>query len=73
MGLFVMKYSMQRQERAKSLDKAILNSWTTGQNVIAKKTENAGIVQNGKKFAMPIYSNKTLDNNKFGKYMWLIK
>lgn len=69
MGVFVMKYSMERQVKSKNLDKAILNSYTT--NSIAKKYEEKDNTE--KKFVMPFYQNKTTGSNVYSAYSWLIK
>ena len=70
MGLFVMEHSMARQEKSKALDKAILNSWTTGNIVLYKEQEEK---QEKKKLNMPFYSNKTLNKSKYAGHMWVLR
>ena len=77
MGVFVMKFSMNKLIAAKNRDKALLKSWVAGVNVEEKKPINqqTQISVEPKRHAMPIYSNNTVKstNPVFEAYKWLLR
>ena len=65
MGLFVMKFSLNKLQRAKEKDAAILKAWKVN-NLMDAVQEN----KPQKDLKMPFYSNKTnKNNNPYGAYM----
>ena len=77
MALFVMQYSLERLQKAKAADAAILNAWTSSSNVSPvydNKSFNSSISMSPNN-VMPFYTNKTVNNNPYntamGNYMWL--
>lgn len=77
MGVFVMKFSMNKLIAAKNRDKALLKSWVAGVNVEERKPINqqTQISVEPKRHAMPIYSNNTVKstNPVFEAYKWLLR
>ena len=74
MGLFVMQFSMERMQKAKQTDAAMLMSWVNS-NTLTKSsssyhtTTSYSINPNN---TMPFYNNKSLNNDKdMGNCMWL--
>ena len=74
MGLFVMQFSMERIQKAKKTDAAMLMSWVNS-NTLTKSsssyhtTTSYSINPNN---TMPFYNNKSLNNDKdMGNCMWL--
>ena len=74
MGLFVMQFSMERMQKAKQTDVAMLMSWVNS-NTLTKSsssyhtTTSYNINPNN---TMPFYNNKSLNNDKdMGNCMWL--
>ena len=61
MGLFVMQFSMLRNEKLKNKDQVIINSWMVNNNHSINKTPNIGNTINISNTRMPFYStrNKT--------------
>lgn len=73
MALFIMKYSYQKLETQKSLDKAILNAYMIGKakpNVTSDKSVNKVMNPNN---GIPFYNSKTISkiNVPNSQYMWL--
>lgn len=77
MGVFVMKFSMNKLIAAKNRDKALLKSWVAGVNVEEKRptAQKGEISVEPKRHAMPIYSNNTVKsgNPVFDAYKWLLR
>lgn len=80
MGLFILKYSYQRQEKERSKDSAILNAYMMGGGYKSKPVfENSQTEseQFKKKQTLPIYSSsnlgniRTIANAKPDDYRWL--
>lgn len=77
MALFVMQFSMERTERAKATDAAILASWTANNNVKTNNgyTANISISIQPNNSSMPFYSNRTVNNNNttniYNNCLWL--
>lgn len=67
MGLFVMKFSLNKLQRAKQKDAAILQAWRV--NSFTTNPEEEKPVS--KNFKLPFYSSKTTNknNNPYGAYM----
>lgn len=77
MALFVMQYSLERLQKAKAADAAILNAWTSSSNInpaYANKSFNSSISMSPNN-VMPFYTSKTVNNNPYnttmGNCMWL--
>ena len=74
MGLFVMTYSLEKLQKAKQTDAAIISSWTTGNTTnIKSQTTNKKTVNN---YMMPYYtttslSNYNTSNTPISEYGWL--
>lgn len=70
MGLFVMKFSLNKLQKAKKKSEAILGAWTTNYKLQQEIEKNEPKKKN---FNLPFYSNTTLSNNKnsgpYGAYM----
>ena len=76
MALFVMQFSLERLQKAKAADAAILSSWVTNSNVI-----NNGLIKNHSSISMnpnntmPFYTSKNNVINPYnttmGNCMWL--
>lgn len=77
MALFVMQFSMERTERAKATDAAILASWTANSNVRSNNgyTANVSISIQPNNNSMPFYSDRTINNNNttniYNNCLWL--
>ena len=75
MGLFVMQFSMERLNKAKQTDAAILNSWVNSSNINSTITLKQSYNQQQKNnFVMPFYTeNRTVNpyQNAIGDCMWL--
>lgn len=74
MGLFVMQYSLERLQRAKRADAAILSSWVSGGNSIPNSNTYNNSISIQPNNTMPFYSNNTVKgkiNNTLGDCMWL--
>ena len=74
MGLFVMQYSLERLQRAKRTDAAILSSWVSGGNSIPNSNTYNNSISIQPNNTMPFYSNNTVKgkiNNTLGDCMWL--
>ena len=74
MGLFVMQYSLERLQRAKQADAAILSSWVSGGNSIPNNNTYNNSISIQPNNTMPFYSNNTVKgkiNNTLGNCMWL--
>ena len=76
MALFVMQFSLERLQKAKATDAAVLGAWTTGNNV--KPIQNVRTSQSVSmqpSNAMPFYTSKNTANNPYnttmGNCMWL--
>ena len=78
MATFVMNFSMKKFIAAKEKDKAMLKAWTASATLTAQtpthsisvKTEVS--IEPKKNYQMPFYTNKTLKQDKFSAYRWLI-
>ena len=77
MALFVMQFSMERTERAKATDAAILASWTANSNIESNNryTANVSISIQPNNSSMPFYSDRTINNNNttniYNNCLWL--
>ena len=76
MALFVMQFSLERLQKAKATDAAVLGAWTSGNNV--KPIQNVRTSQSVSmqpSNAMPFYTSKNTANNPYnttmGNCMWL--
>lgn len=66
MGLFVMKFSLNKLQRAKEKDAAILKAWKVNNLMDGVQDKQ----QPKKDIKLPFYSNKTnKGNNPYGAYM----
>ena len=79
MGLFVMRFSLSKQEEAQNKDKAILSAYMTGGKVATlrhKELTNGKTMDTIKKHALPIYNERALKVKKFdninGNYLWML-
>lgn len=78
MTTFVINYSMKKFIAAKEKDKAILKAWTASATLTASTpTHNIKITgeitaEPKKNYQMPFYTDKTIKNDKFSPYRWLI-
>jgi hypothetical protein len=77
MALFVMQFSLERLQKAKQADAAMLGAWTAGNNV--KPTQNVRTSQSVSmqpSNSMPFYSSRNVNNNPYnttlGNCMWLM-
>lgn len=73
MGLFVMTYSLEKLQKAKQTDAAIISSWTTGNTTNIKSQTTNKTVNN---YMMPYYtttslSNYNTSNTPISEYGWL--
>jgi hypothetical protein len=83
MGIFVIKFSLDKQFAAQEKDKAMLRSWvntstmtgeTNTHNYTYTKTESVTMEPKVKKeYPMPFYKGEKSKTDKFGPYMWLIR
>ena len=77
MALFVMQFSMERTERAKATDAAILASWTANSNTRSNNgySANVSISIQPNNSSMPFYSDRTVNNNNttniYNNCLWL--
>jgi hypothetical protein len=76
MGLFVMKFSLEKLQKAKEADATILSAWTTGSHITeVSSVQNTININNNKQYQMPFYNNQnnidTNYNNHSYCYMWL--
>lgn len=68
MGLFVLQFSLNKLQAAKSKTMAYLKAWTTNNNEMKVETTVK------KTYTMPFYSNDTPNKtNPYSAYMWLLK
>ena len=78
MATFVMNFSMKKFIAAKEKDKAMLKAWTASATLTAQTpTHNISVktevsIEPKKEYQMPFYTNKTLQQDKFSAYRWLI-
>ena len=79
MGLFVMRFSLSKQEEAQNKDKAILSAYMTGGKVATlrhKELTNGKTMDTIKRHALPIYNERALKVKKFdninGNYLWML-
>ena len=79
MGLFVMKFSMDKFIKSKEKDKVILKAWTNTAKIQTDKL-NYTIKQNTeisvspiKKYNLPIYGSNSNSSKTPFPYMWLLK
>ena len=78
MALFVMQFSLERLQKAKQADAAMLGAWTAGNNV--KPIQNVRTSQSismQPSNSMPFYSSRNVGNNPYnnstlGNCMWLM-
>ena len=83
MGIFVIKFSLNKLMATQAKDKAMLRAWVntssmTGETDTHKytyvKTESVTMEPKPKKnYPMPFYKATQNQNDKFGPYRWLIK
>lgn len=83
MGIFVIKFSLNKLMATQAKDKAMLRAWVntssmTGETDTHKytyvKTESVTMEPKPKKnYPMPFYKATPNQNDKFGPYRWLIK
>ena len=76
MGVFVMKFSMNKLVAARNRDKALLKSWVAGANVEQKPMSLTNqTISAAPKRPMPIYSGNMLNkgNPAMDAYRWLIQ
>ena len=75
MGMFVVQFSMQKQQKAKALDSAMLKAMILANSRIQVGTQSS--VPGKKNFTMPIYiNNQPLNGGPSAAYkasMWLLK
>lgn len=70
MGLFVMQFSVNKLQSAKSKDSAILSAYMIGGGMETRRENSSYSMQPSNK--MPFYNNKTLNKvNVNGNFMWL--
>lgn len=70
MGLFVMQFSVNKLQSAKSKDSAILSAYMIGGGIETRRENSSYSMQPSNK--MPFYNNKTLNKvNVNGNFMWL--
>ena len=70
MGLFVMQFSVNKLQSAKSKDSAILSAYMIGGGMETRREHSSYSMQPNNK--MPFYNNKTLNKaNVNGNFMWL--
>lgn len=70
MGLFVMQFSVNKLQSAKSKDSAILSAYMIGGGMETRREHSSYSMQPSNK--MPFYNNKTLNKtNVNGNFMWL--
>ena len=78
MTTFVINFSMKKFIAAKEKDKAMLKAWTASATLTAQTTthnityKTEVTIEPKKNYQMPFYTNKTLKNDKFSAYRWLI-
>ena len=76
MGLFVMQFSLERLQKAKQADVAILNAWTVSSSIkpMNNHFSNSSISMQPNN-TMPFYSGRNFNNNPYqtpmGNCMWL--
>jgi hypothetical protein len=76
MGLFVMQFSLERLQKAKQADAAILNAWTVSSCIkpMSNHFSNNSISMQPNN-TMPFYSGRNFNNNPYqtpmGNCMWL--
>lgn len=74
MALFVMQFSLERLQKAKAADAAILNAWTTSNSIIPSNYNRNSISMQPSN-VMPFYSNNNSYKNPYqtaiGDCMWL--
>lgn len=83
MGVFVIKFSLNKLMATQAKDKAMLRAWVntstmTGESETHKytytKTESMTMEPKPKKnYQMPFYTGEKSKTDKFGPYMWLIR
>ena len=70
MGLFVMQFSVNKLQSAKSKDSAILSAYMIGGGMETRRENSSYSMQPSNK--MPFYNSKTLNKtNVNGNFMWL--
>lgn len=79
MGLFVMRFSLSKQEEAQNKDKAILSAYMTGGKIATvrhKELTNGKTMDTIGKRPLPIYNERALKSKKFdninGSYLWML-
>lgn len=73
MAVFVMTYSLNKTIQNIQKDKSMLKAWTVGKISSERPKYNNEISAEPAKHAMPFYAKKTVSNDKFAAYRWLIK
>lgn len=71
MGLFVMQYSFNKLQSAKSKDAAILSSYMVNGSASVKKNSDSYDMRPSK--SLPFYTNKQINQSNIqGNFMWLL-
>lgn len=74
MALFVMQFSLEKMQKAKQADAAILSAWTTNNNIKPISNGYSNSVSMTPNNAMPFYTNNKANNpyqTIMGDCMWL--
>jgi hypothetical protein len=74
MALFVMQFSLEKLQKAKQADAAILSAWTTNNSVKVTSTYSSTTISMQPDTVMPFYSHKQNDNpfnTIMGSCLWL--
>lgn len=74
MALFVMQFSLEKMQKAKQADAAILSAWTTNTSVKTTTTYTNSSVSMQPNNALPFYTTRQTDNpfqTTMGNCLWL--
>ena len=74
MALFVMQFSLEKMEKAKQADAAILSAWTTNNSIKPTNNMYASSISMQPEITLPFYTNNKTNNpfqTSMGDCMWL--
>jgi hypothetical protein len=74
MALFVMQFSLEKLQKAKQADAAILSAWATNNSIKITTTYSSTTISMQPDVVMPFYSNKQNNNpyqTSVGDCLWL--
>ena len=74
MALFVMQFSLEKMEKAKQADAAILSAWTTNNSVKPTNNMYASSISIQPDTTLPFYTSNKANNpfqTSMGDCMWL--